>query len=196
MESPRDLRLTDAMAIKFPHRADGIRPPTTQGRRGGSHGQRRHADERQREFQNQIRAGISARVELRQVNAGKVTTTAALNHAGVVAPQEESRPPRPVANRVSAGRPTRKKWPSYPLCVEHAPLAHGEDKPDMSRADFTWCRTAIEWGWSPQATARRLLELSSKAKENGESYAVLTATRAAESVERQPYRLKPSSRPA
>jgi hypothetical protein len=51
--------------------------------------------------------------------------------------------------------------------VEHAPPAHGENKPDMSRAAFTWCRTAIEWGWSTEATARRLLKLSSKAKENG-----------------------------
>jgi len=41
-------------------------------------------------------------------------------------------------------------------------------------------------------TAIRLLELSAKAKENGERYAILTATRAAESVERQPYRSKPA----
>jgi hypothetical protein len=34
------------------------------------------------------------------------------------------------------------------------------------------------------------MELSSKAKENGEVYALQTATRAADSVERQPYRLK------
>jgi hypothetical protein len=40
-----------------------------------------------------------------------------------------------------------------------------------------------------------LIELSTKAKENGESYAVLTAARAAESVARQPYRGKPTPRP-
>jgi hypothetical protein len=136
-------------------------------------------------------------VELSRVKAGNVTTPAALEHAGIVAAQEEPRPPRQAANRVSrAGRPTRKKWPSYQLCVQHAPLTQGEDRPDISRADFTWCRTAIEWGWSPEATASRLMELSTKAKENGERYAVQTATRAAESVERQPYRSKPSPRPA
>ena len=75
-------------------------------------------------------------------------------------------------------------------------MTHGEDRPDISRADFTWCRTAIEWGWSREATAARLMELSSKAKENGERYAILTATNAAESVDRQPYRLKDSPRPA
>jgi hypothetical protein len=136
-------------------------------------------------------------VELSQVNAGNVTTPAALERAGVVAGQEEPRPPRQGVSRVSrAGQPTRKKWPSYKFCVDHAPMAHGEDRPDISRADFTWCRTAIEWGWSREATASRLMELSAKAKENGEAYAVQTAARAAESVERQPYRSKPTPRPA
>ena len=65
----------------------------------------------------------------------------------------------------------------------------------MSRADFTWCRTATEWGWSVQDTASRLLELSTKAKENGEGYALLTAARAAASVERQPYREKSPPHP-
>ena len=75
-------------------------------------------------------------------------------------------------------------------------MTHGEDRPDISRTDFTWCRTAIEWGWSIQDTARRLMELSSKAKENGERYAVLTATNAKASVDRQPYRDKSKPRPA
>ena len=132
-------------------------------------------------------------VELSHVNAGNVTTPAALEAAGFVAGQEEPRPPRQVANRVSpSGRRSRKRWPSYKFCVDHAPMTHGDDRPDISRADFTWCRTAIEWGWSTEATASRLMELSSKAKENGEAYAVLTATNAADSVDRQPYRLKPA----
>jgi hypothetical protein len=134
-------------------------------------------------------------VTLGQVNAGHVVTVAQLDAAGIVAPKEEPRQPRPAEHRLSAGRPTRKKWPSYKFCLDNAPLAHGENKPDTSRADFTWCRTAIEWGWSVEATAIRLLELSAKAKENGERYATLTATRAAESVERQPYRAKPTPRP-
>jgi hypothetical protein len=135
-------------------------------------------------------------VELRQVNAGRVTTPAALEHAGIVAAQEEPRPPRQVVNRVSpSGRASRKRWPDYKFCVDHAPLTHGDDRPDISRADFTWCRTAIEWGWSREATAGRLMELSSKAKENGERYAILTTTRAADSVERQPHRLKAAPNP-
>lgn len=53
----------------------------------------------------------------------------------------------------------------------------------MSRADFTWCITAIDWGWGIEATAERLMMESSKAQENGHGYAVLTATNAAAAVE-------------
>ncbi|MGH9444132.1 MAG: DNA-primase RepB domain-containing protein [Terriglobia bacterium] len=129
------------------------------------------------------------RVEIIHANAGNLTSMAALEQAGFVAAREDPKPPRPAPERFTrSGRLSRKKWPSYAMCVQHAPMTHGEDRPDLSRADFTWCRTAIEWGWSREATASRLLELSEKAKENGERYALLTATRAAESVERQPYR--------
>jgi hypothetical protein len=136
-------------------------------------------------------------VQITHTNPGNITTTAALDRAGFVAAPEEPRPPRPEVNRVSATvKPGRKKWPSYAFCIKHAPPTHGGDRPDTSRADFTWCRTAIEWGWGIQDTAGRLMELSTKARKNGAGYAVQTATRAAESVERQPYRLKTTPRPA
>lgn len=138
------------------------------------------------------------RVEITRTNAGNIASMAALEQAGFVAPREQPRPPLPAYTRpmTPSGRPSRKKWPSYACCVQHAPMSHGEDRPDISRADFTWCRTAIEWGWSKEDTARRLMEISEKAKENGERYAVLTATNAAASVERQPYRDRSTPRPA
>ncbi len=138
------------------------------------------------------------RIEITHMNAGNLTICAALEQAGLVASREESRPPLPAYTRplTPSGRPSRKKWPSYAFCVQHAPMTNGEDRPDISRADFTWCRTAIEWGWGIQDTARRLMEFSSKGKENGERYAILTATNAAASVERQPYRDKSTPRPA
>jgi hypothetical protein len=138
------------------------------------------------------------RVEITTTNPGNVTTCAELEQAGLVADREKPRPPLPAYTRpmTPSGRPSRKKWPSYEFCVKHAPMSHGEDRPDISRADFTWCRTAIEWGWSIQDTARRLMEFSTKAKENGERYAILTATNAAASVERQPYRETSTPRPA
>jgi len=52
-------------------------------------------------------------------------------------------------------------------------------RPDISRADFTWCMIAIDRGWSVEEAAARLLEQSSKARENKAQYAVRTARRAA-----------------
>ena len=45
--------------------------------------------------------------------------------------------------------------------------------------------TAIDWGWSIEDTAARLLEESSKARENGQGYAITTARNAAAAVERR-----------
>jgi hypothetical protein len=139
-----------------------------------------------------------SRIEITHSKPGYVISCAALEQAGLVAPREAPRPPLPAYMRpvTPNGRPSRKKWPSYAFCVQHAPMSHSDDRPDISRADFTWCRTAIEWGWGIDDTASRLMQLSSKAKENGESYALLTATNAAASVERQPYRGRSTPRPA
>jgi len=72
-----------------------------------------------------------------------------------------------------------------PLCLERAPASQsrpGENR--QSIADFTWCMIAIDWGWSIDQTAARLMEESTKARENGERYAVLTAQRASSAVAR------------
>jgi homoserine acetyltransferase len=45
--------------------------------------------------------------------------------------------------------------------------------------------TAITWGWSIEETAANLLEISTKARENGERYALMTAQNAAAAVERR-----------
>ena len=75
-------------------------------------------------------------------------------------------------------------------------MRQGEDRPDISRADFVFARTASEWGWEVPEIADRLMEFSSKAKQNGYAYALRTATNAAASVERQPYRERATPRPA
>ena len=41
---------------------------------------------------------------------------------------------------------------------------------------------AIDWGWSVDETAARLMEESSKAQENGEAYAARTVANAAAAV--------------
>jgi hypothetical protein len=81
------------------------------------------------------------------------------------------------------------------MCLNGAPKGTS-GHPKRSLADFTWCRTAIEWGFSVEATASHLMEVSTKAQANGEAYAMQTAIRAAESVQRNPYREKTIPRPA
>jgi hypothetical protein len=78
-----------------------------------------------------------------------------------------------------------RRWPSYQRCIEGAPPARDDLRPDISRADFTWCMIAIDWGWSVEDTAARLMEESSKARENGERYARLTSRRAAAAIDRR-----------
>ena len=76
-------------------------------------------------------------------------------------------------------------WPSYERCLRDAPRAHGSDRADVSRADFTFCLLAIDWGWSVAETCQCLLHKSTKARENGEAYARLTAQRAAAAIHRR-----------
>jgi DNA primase RepB-like protein len=85
-----------------------------------------------------------------------------------------------------------QSWPSYERCLRNAPRAHSSDRADVSRADFTFCLLAIDWGWSVAETCQCLLQKSSKACENGEAYARLTAQRAAAAVHRR--RLEHASR--
>ena len=121
-------------------------------------------------------------VAIIHANPGNVTSTAQLESAGFVAPAEEA--PRRVSNRVSEYHGPRK-WPSYKRCLDGAPPVHNGDRPDISKADFVFCMTAIDWGWSVEDAAKRLMEESSKAQENGEGYALTTAKNAAAAVDRE-----------
>ena len=123
------------------------------------------------------------RVQTVHARPGRVVTRAELESLGVVAPPEkiESSPPHA---RVSP-RSGRRGWPSYQRCVEGAPPARDGGRPDISRADFTFCLLAIDWGWAVVEAADRLMQESNKAKENGEAYALLTAQNAAAALERR-----------
>lgn len=90
--------------------------------------------------------------------------------------------PRLTPAREGAGGFRSRGWPSYQRCLRGAPLARGSDEPDLSRADFTFCLLAVDWGWSVEQVCQRLLAESPKARERGESYAWLTASRAAAAV--------------
>lgn len=118
---------------------------------------------------------------------GRVTTPAQLEGLGLIAPPEPARHPSVVHLRVSRRHEAAiraRRWPNYQRCLENAPPNHGNTGPDVSRADFTWCMTALDWGWNIEETAARLMEVSTKARENGERYAARTAHNAAAAVER------------
>jgi hypothetical protein len=131
-------------------------------------------------------------VTLTHTAPGRITTPAELETAGLVAAIER---PKPSPPRVSRDSCSPRRWPSYARCVQQAQTVHQGDRPDISKVDFVWCMTAIDWGWSIEATAARLLEESPKAVENGPKYASLTAQNAAAAVARRSQPAAPDPRP-
>jgi hypothetical protein len=122
------------------------------------------------------------RVETVHASPGLIVTRSELEAFGLVAPAEPPLPVRPA--RVSASSCART-WPSYQRCLENAPAARDGDRPDVSRADFTWCLIALDWGFDVEETADRLMNESPKAQESGEAYAVRTARCAAAALGRR-----------
>jgi hypothetical protein len=120
-------------------------------------------------------------VETVHASSGMVVTRDGLENFGVVAPVEKL---TPMAVRCSR-RTGARGWPSYQRCVENAPPAREGGRPDISRADFTFCLLAIDWGWGVEETAARLMQESGKAHENGQTYALQTAQNAAAAIERR-----------
>ena len=124
-----------------------------------------------------------SRVEIAYTAPGRMASADELTRMGLVA---EPEPAPTVSNfRITPRDTATKQWPSYERCVQGAPPTRDNTGPDISRADFTWCMTAVDWGWSIEATAAQLMEESSKARENGERYALMTAQNAAAAVERR-----------
>jgi hypothetical protein len=89
------------------------------------------------------------------------------------------------APRVSPQRFGARGWPSYRRCMENAPPAKEGGRPDLSRADFPFSLLALDWGWTLEETAARLLQESPKAQENGAAYALRTARNVAAAVARR-----------
>ena len=121
-------------------------------------------------------------VTIEEAHPGRIVTRAELEGRGLVAPA----PPKPEASASPlrcSDRPHRLAWPSYERCLEEAEN-RGRKR---SSADFTFCCIAIDhFKRTPEETAARLLEVSSKARENGEAYALDQATSAAAKVALNP----------
>lgn len=104
---------------------------------------------------------------------GRVMTAEHLEQLGLLAEAEPVYAPRRVSSFLTA-----RTWPDYARCLHGAPPNHAGDAPDISRADFFWCMMAAQRNHTVEEIAGRLMELSPKAKENGEQYARITAENA------------------
>jgi hypothetical protein len=118
-------------------------------------------------------------IETVHTSPGLVVTRAELEAFGVVAPPEKT-----VPIHLARRRSDTRDWPSYQRCLEGSPKREGERR-DRSRADYTFCLLAIDWGRGVEETAARLIQESAKARENGEAYALRTARAAAAAIERR-----------
>jgi hypothetical protein len=106
--------------------------------------------------------------------------------AGLVAPAA-------AAGAQTANDKQPKRFPSYQMCLNFAPVdANG--KKSHSHADYSWCCTAYKWGWGEVEVKVQLLkeplskafriskEKHPAACQRAEAYATLTARKAYEAV--------------
>src|SRR6202012_5730627 len=100
-------------------------------------------------------------VPLEEVHPGRMGTRAELEGRGLVA-AAPPKPEAPVSPLRCSDRPRRLAWPDYERCLDEA-INRGRKR---SSADFTFCCIAIDlFKRTPEETAARLLEVSSKARE-------------------------------
>ena len=130
-------------------------------------------------------------VTILEAHPGRIMAPAQLESLGLLAPVEQEAPILSAPRRVSPAQfrhRFEKVWPDYARSLAGAPPSLQGNGPDRSMADFTWCMTAIDWGWSIEDTAAQLVEVSEKARERArcgdEGYALITAQNAAAAVER------------
>jgi hypothetical protein len=123
-------------------------------------------------------------VQITHATNGLIVTPERLEALGLASPPEKQHKPL-TAPHLPITRRARGAWPSYQMCLDRAPKARDADRPDTSRADFTWCMTALDWGWPPEDVASRLMIESTKAMEEGPRYAADTVRNAAAAVERR-----------
>jgi hypothetical protein len=119
-------------------------------------------------------------VMIEEAHPGRIVMPSQLQQLGLVAPE----PAAPAAPFRVSSFPS-DYWPDYERAVGGAPRNHGDTGPDISRADFFWSLIAAQRGWDAGAIAHRLMQMSPKAKENGEEYARITALNAVEAASRK-----------
>jgi len=109
--------------------------------------QRGYASGGQPQFQEQVCAPVPARrnrARLARTDRRKET----LAQLGLLTDDTPQRPQAPCA--WAKPRASVRSWPSYQRCIAGAPLTRDNTRPDISRADFTWCIIAIDWDGAPR----------------------------------------------
>ena len=112
---------------------------------------------------------------------GRIATPVQLEAMGIVAAPD----PIHVAAMPFRASSVGRSWPDYGRCVLGAPPNRDKSGPDISKADYFFAMLAAQRGHSIEEIAARLLDISSKAKENGERYARITSENATAATERQ-----------
>ena len=133
-------------------------------------------------------------VQIEEAHPGRIVSPEQLETMGLVAAPEPEIAAPAFASRTGQGRGGaqqprgNKVWPDYARSLAGAPPRLQGSGPDRSMADYIWCMTAIDWGWSIEKTAAKLPEVSEKARERvqcgDKGYPEITAQNAAAAVER------------
>ena len=133
-------------------------------------------------------------VKILEAHPGRIVSQEQLEAMGLVAAPEPQIAAPAFASRSKQGRGgndrtrSEKVWPNYARSLAGAPPRLQGQGRDRSMADYIWCMTAIDWGWSIEATSARLPEVSEKARERVQmadtGYPLITAQNAAAAVER------------
>lgn len=124
-------------------------------------------------------------VTISHSSPGLVMTTSQLQEMGLLTIPSRLMPKPIPRNEWTEKKP--KRFPDYDRCLQNAPTNTKGDAPDTSRADYTWCMIAIDWGWTVEETAAQLLRERTddrKRHRNTQRYAEATARSAATGVER------------
>jgi hypothetical protein len=121
------------------------------------------------------------RVQIRAGKRGHIVTVSHLDKLELLAPAIVMEKPQPVPS----GR--TEKWPSYQQCLDRAPIGD-KGHPSRTSVDFIWCKMSASWGHSVEEIAAQLMAESTKAEENGQQYALDTASRASWSAQHQPHK--------
>jgi hypothetical protein len=111
---------------------------------------------------------------------GRVMTPEQLQGMGMIGLPEPAKAYIPLRVSPRSGA----SWPDYERCAQGAPPNRDKTGPDISKADYFWCLMAAQRGCAVEEIAAKLMELSDKAQENGESYARITAENATAAAER------------